>query len=242
MKKIILVITVIAFFFVGCQTNQLNDVIDENISIIDEQSNDVEESSDTESDDIIEALVALEALKYDVSEEEILQGFADENQTAYEAYKTAADVLGISLEEYLVYAKDSYENLTDEQLETLRAMNNVTDALEETTELISHVGGEKSGDELLEVIELINIEVETIVEEDGGDGWMYMTYSTLKPCDEVIDYFTEMLKGTDGYSITQFSGADFAFIQGTLESGVLQIEIENDDGDEFTTVVYTYTY
>ncbi|MCT4594026.1 MAG: hypothetical protein N4A57_07150 [Anaeromicrobium sp.] len=83
----------------------------------------------SEMEKIIDELTIMTAKKYGSTKEEYIENLKEDGKTPFDEVAVAADYMEISIKEYYEYEKANGANLTDEQRETMSAMNNAAKEL-----------------------------------------------------------------------------------------------------------------
>ncbi|WP_461205297.1 hypothetical protein [Clostridium sp. DL1XJH146] len=170
---------------------------------------------------IITELTELDAEKYGSSVEEYLPVLADQGLTPYSAQKQISEVMGISIKEVYEYGKTVDDmGLDDDRDEYLKPAE-ILEEIDATGMLQGEATNEVSGD----AKELLLYKVRDIetIEEFGDDTEAF--YYSEEDYDELVDYFTNLLEGTETYFVMK---ADVATtIIGTIDGKEVTVAVHN---------------
>lgn len=210
-----------------------------------------------EIESMLGELTKLTAEKFGHTAEDYLMVMASEGKTPLDEFGTAADIMGISLGDYLSYERSSASNLTDAQKETMAGM---ADALAEASQLDIEGAMDDAAQAALEAMggaagdrqvtghyrDMGLYEVKDVLEEDttseGSYGMYMVSYTSEAPTEEIMQYFRELLYGTPDYFGNIMPDFSVAQISGTANGdAMIFVVIDNDDQDAVTRIDYGYS-
>ncbi len=206
---------------------------------------------------MIDELTSITAEKFGDTEDVYKKQLEAQGKTPFDEFALAADVMGISIKEYVDYEKENVANMSQEQKDTLTGM---ADALEEATSIDTDTLDEAAS-EALEAMsgmsgagdrevtgnyrDIGHYEVKEIIEEDttseGTSGIYMVSYTSEADTVEIIEHFKTLLEGTPDYFIMVAPGNIGAQIMGTVNGEMVALAIDNEDGDKLTLVDYAYS-
>lgn len=158
-------------------------------------------------------------------------------------------------------AKDTYDDVkeqVDNVIETVEEsgldLENInSEDLEEVIEGVAEITGEDIDTEkitsdfenLTQSVEDIEsfgeINVLEIVDKYQNGDTLYTEYYSADSFDDVINYYENVLEGTDDFDVTRYSN-EYAIICGMVKSSFVWFSVEKqlDDDEEKTYIVYQY--
>ncbi len=244
MKQISLIILVLLMTLSGCSAS--SDKVSEAINPSESQISEAQEQneiakgielSDKELTKIVDELTKMTAEKYGTTKEEYIAVLESEGKTPYDAFKLAADQMGITIKEFYEQEMSGMDNMSDEQKETVAAMaaaveeasntvesEGAIDAVEAVTGVHTNTSGgirivEGDYDEL---VQYKLIEVTQAYEDEYSLVTDYITEGEIK---EVVDYFDQLIFNTEGYIKVQQPGGSDTIFQGMINDYPVVIDV-----------------
>ena len=195
-------------------------------------------ASSKQIESMIDELVEMTADKYGITKEEYIASIEAGGKTPLEEFQTAAEFMGITIEEYYEYEKSAAGNMTDEQKEI---MSNMGDALKEaestdvsgfgTTDIEHMMGLEGNSSGEIRVVKgdatkMLSYKVGEVLQDYVDEYSILFEYTTSASEDDVVGYFEELVKDTEDYIKIEQPGAKGAIFQGMINDTSVYINIE----------------
>jgi hypothetical protein len=243
----------------GCHANE--NVEQENtesqIKVMDEIAMQAEKEgvSVKEMQKTIDGLIALEAKKYGISEEEYIEQVEADGNTVLSEWQTTSEYMGISITELYEYEKTNVNSLTEEELATLSGMSDALEMAKEEMEDMPSVGETAVGNMLgieenstgeirtvsmtdEELKEAFNFEVYLVTQDYTDEYSTIFDYTSDGDIEDLVNHYEELLYNTEGYMKIQPLDSETAMIQGKISGVDIYIEIDNSQGGMPTVATY----
>ncbi len=144
-----------------------------------------------ELEETLENLVKLTAYKYGKAPEQIKAEYKADGKTVFEFYATAADAVGMTLEDYLIAEEDAVIKLNDEESTTLSDVGGA--------EEVKNTGGKTIQVDLskISLFEPKSIILKELDDPTKGGA----TYKTSASIEEIKNYYQSILENANGFNL-----------------------------------------
>jgi len=227
---------------------------DQDEEVVSDLSDDIKEQARKEGVSVAElqssldGLTELGAKKYGISVEEYIKQIEDNGNTILSEWQEASNYMDISITDLYAYEKQRIANMSDEEKETMSAMNDALTMAEgdlsdmeddqaRTTEEMLGVYGNNTDE--IRVVTMDDQELRDALTIDTGEALqdysdeysIVYEYISTSSYEAMADHYIALLENTEEYLRLEPMGDLGIMLQGTINGTLIYIDIDNTNPD-----------
>ncbi len=203
----------------------------------------------------LDGLTELGAQKYGISVDEYIKQIEDNGNTVLSEWQQASDYMDISITDLYTYEKQKVANMSDEEKETMAAMNDALSIAKSelsdpeayettTTEEMLGIYGNNTGEIRIvtmddqELREALTIDTSEIIQDYHDEYSIVYEYISKSSYEVMVDHYVELLENTEEYLRLEPIGALGVMLQGTINETLVYVDIDNTNPDAVKVNTY----